>query len=253
MLNSREREGLYQGQFLVGRATSNGLAEAVWTCLREEFGEQPRDFQGPDFLSRLNRARQRLCGAEWRDQCRRFLLEQGLELDHFLLDRFRLRGVAPGADAIPAAVAAFYAHRDCWYANPQAQINLWLPLHDVDGSCSFGFYPEYFQHPVENDSERFDYGQFLSDGGFQSTTQSLVHPRWLANQQPEPPYPVVLKRGEFLLFAASHLHRTLPNRCGRIRFSLDMRLVHREDHLCHRGAPNCDNRSRGDAAVDYAW
>ena len=193
--------------------------------------------------------RQDLAEPAWRDRCRNFLLSLGINLEEFGLDRVRLRGLAPGAEAIPAAAAAFYAHRDCWYANPQSQINLWLPLHDVDSTNSFGFYPQFFTVPVENDSELFDYDQFCRSGGFQSTVQTLVYPCWLAEEQPTPPSAVDLKLGELLFFSASHLHRTLPNRSGQIRFSLDMRLVHRGD----RGAPNCDNRSRGDASADYTW
>lgn len=253
VLDFQDREQLYQGQLLVKTAASNSLGNAVWNCLRDHFGEHPRQFQGPDFLSRLNHVRQILCGPEWRERCRQFLQAQGIPLEQFTLDRFRLRGVAPGAETIPAAAAAFYAHRDCWYANPQSQINLWLPLHDVDATNSFGFYPELFERPVENDSELFDYGQFKDEGGFQSPVATLVHPRWLAPQQPEPPYAVELKYGQFILFAASHLHRSLPNHSSGVRFSLDMRLVHREDEAAGIGAPNCDNRSRGNAARDYAW
>ncbi|MBX3168068.1 MAG: phytanoyl-CoA dioxygenase family protein [Candidatus Eremiobacteraeota bacterium] len=229
------------------------LAKAVGEQLNHTFGPEPRDFQGPDFLARLNSLRAELSGPSWREQCRDFLESLGIRLEEFALDRFRLRGLAPGADQIPAAAAAFYAHRDVWYANPQAQINLWMPLHEVSRQDSFGFYPDLFQTPVENDSEQFDYAKFQSEGGFQSTVQSLVHPRWLAPEQPEPPYAVELRQGELLLFSAAHLHRSLPNRSGRIRFSLDMRLVHRGDAAAGRGAPNCDNRSRGSVLSDYVW
>ncbi len=229
------------------------LLSAVAEPLLHALGPEPRDFQGSDFLARLNGVREELSGPPWRDLCRDFLTSQGICLDEFALDRFRLRGVAPGADNIPAAAAAFYAHRDVWYANPQSQINLWVPLHDVSRQNSFGFYPDLFDEPVENDSEGFDYGQFQAGGGFQSTARTLVHPRWLASDQPAPPYAVELRAGELLLFSAAHLHRSLPNRSGRIRFSLDMRLVHRGDEAAGLGAPNCDNRSRGSVLGDYTW
>lgn len=128
-----------------------------------------------------------------------------------------------------------------------------MPLHDVSRQNSFGFYPDLFDQAVENDSELFDYGKFQSQGGFQSTVQTLAHPRWLAAPQPDPPYAVELQEGHLLLFSAAHLHRSLPNRSGRVRYSLDMRLVHRGDAAAGRGAPNRDNRSRGSAMVDYAW
>ncbi|MFN8606140.1 MAG: phytanoyl-CoA dioxygenase family protein [Vulcanimicrobiota bacterium] len=253
MLSLAEREELYRGRLITGTVAQVSLGDEVWARIREEFGVEPRAYRGEDFLTRLNALRQRLCAPEWRERCRAFLTSLGLDPAQFLVDRFRLRGLAPGADTIPAAAAAFYAHRDCWYANPQNQINLWLPLHDVDGSNSFGFYPEFFERPVENDSERFEYHQFVSGGGFQSTVQDLVHPRWLTEPLPDPSYKVELRRGQFLLFSASHLHASLPNRSGCIRFSLDLRLVHLADRAAGLGAPGCDNRSRGDASIDYIW
>lgn len=253
MLDCQQRRQLYGGKLIAQSDLPGCLAEAVWSQLQEHFGPEPREFGGTDFLARLNRLREELAQPDWRGRCREFLTKLGIPLEQFALDRFRLRGVAPGAERIPAAAAAFYAHRDVWYANPQNQINLWLPLHEVDRSNSFGFYPELFEQPVDNDSETFDYEQFQAGGGFQSTAQTLAHPRWLAAEQPEPPFAVELQRGQCLLFSAAHLHRSLPNHSGRIRFSLDMRLVHREEGEAGVGAPNCDNRSRGSVLPDYAW
>lgn len=253
LLDPAQRSQLYQGELLTRPHLSLDFGHAVVQQIEQVFGPDPRGFVGDDFLPRLNRVREELSGPVWRQLCRDFLVSLGIPLDEFALDRFRLRGVAPGADQIPAAAAAFYAHRDTWYANPQSQINLWLPLHPVSRQNSFGFYTELFDRPVENDSEQFDYGQFQSGGGFQSTVQTLVHPRWLAANQPPPPYAVDLQPGELLLFSAAHLHRSLPNRSGLIRFSLDMRLVHRADEMAGRGAANCDNRSRGSVLGDYVW
>lgn len=253
MLDRPERELLYGGKLIIHELPDQGFASSLWEQLQAHFGENPRDDQGGDFLARLQQVRQELSQSPWGSRCREFLGSLGIDLDEFALDRFRLRGVAPGAESIPAAAAAFYAHRDCWYANPQAQINLWMPLHDVDGSSSFGFYPELFAVPVENDSDGFDYADFVEHGGFQSTARVPVHPHWTAAEQPDPSYCVELKRGSLLLFSASHLHRSLPNRSGRVRFSIDLRLVHRQDHAQGMGAPNCDNRCRGSALADYTW
>jgi len=253
MLDRPERELLYGGRLVTHAVQDQVFAGSLWAQLQAHFGESPRDYRGSDFLARLQLVRQELSQAHWRSLCRDFLQSLGIDLAKFSLDRFRLRGVMPGAENIPAAAAAFYAHRDCWYANPQAQINLWMPLHDVDRLCSFGFYPELFEVAVENESCGFDYDDFVGHGGFQSTAKVPVHPHWTATEQPEPPYCVELKQGNLLLFSAAHLHRSLPNRSGRIRFSLDLRLVHLQDYAQGLGAPNCDNRSRGSALADYTW
>ena len=65
--------------------------------------------------------------------------------------------------------------------------------------------------------------------------------------------PVVLAAGSLLLVSASHLHQSLPNLSDRVRFSIDLRLVHRGDLWAGRGAPNVDNRSSGGALADYTW
>lgn len=253
MLDALQRESLYGGGLMTYPVTIPDFAGALWAQIQAHFGENPRDYQGADHFARLQQLRQELGLAHWRAQCREFLQASGIRLEEFALDRLRLRGVTPGAEKIPAAAAAFYAHRDCWYANPQAQINLWMPLHDVDAECSFGFYPELFAVAVENDSAAFDYQDFVGHGGFQSTAKVPVHPHWTAPEQPEPTHAVELKQGNLLLFSAAHLHRSLPNRSGRTRFSVDLRLVHRQDHARGLGAPNCDNRCRGSALADYTW
>jgi len=288
MLQRPERDELYRGALKV-RKGGLDFVEDLASLLKRHFGENPRQPQ-PDHLQRLTAAREELASSCWRDRTRGWLSRlginglgrqdlgregsgsepsgmgepsgtgeradgegSGVDGESFALDRIRLRGVTPGSHKVKAAEAAFYAHRDTWYANPQAQINLWLPLHDVDGSNSFTFYPDFFEKPVANDSENFDYNAFLQQGGFQKPNSPTVHPRWL--EQPSPPggQPVVLSVGTFLLFAASHLHATLPNLGDQVRFSIDLRLVHRADHKMGRGAPNVDNRSQGSAIQDYVW
>lgn len=202
-------------------------------------------------MQRLGALRESLSQPPWRQRSRDFLEGLNIPLGEFIIDRFRLRGVAPGAQHIAAATPAFYAHRDTWYANPQAQINVWMPLHEVTPENSFGFYPEWFARPADNDSARFDYAEFVAGGGFQNTAQT-VHPRWLG-ENPAPTRAITMPAGQLLLFAAAHLHRTLPNLTDQTRFSIDLRLVHRGDHQQGVGAPNVDNGSRGDAMSDYNW
>jgi hypothetical protein len=251
VLDQKEREQLYQGALLEKSAGSK-FGEQLWLAIRAELGEQPRQPPAGDFLEPLTRLRQSLSQPHWRPLSRQFLSGLGLPVEEFFIDRFRLRGVAPGSHQIAAAAAAFYAHRDTWFANPQAQINLWMPLHDVSQLDSFGFYPQYFAQAVANDSDQFDYEQFVSQGGFQNPNSRLCQPHWLETDPPAS-QPVQLKSGQLLLFSAAHLHATLPNLSPHIRFSIDVRLVHRHDHEQGLGAPNVDNHSRGCVLADYTW
>lgn len=254
MLNETERRLLYQGQLRVAPAGPGGqvFAEEIWTEIRNHFGPSPR-VPSTDFLDRLGSLRAALSLPLWRERSRLFLGGLGLDLEQFAIDRFRLRGVTPGSHLIAAAAPAFYIHRDTWYGNPQAQINLWMPLHDVGPGNSFGFYPELFETAVANDSDRFDYDEFLSQAGFQNPQRSsqAVYPRWLEERAPT--WPVELCYGQMLLFSAAHLHGTLPNLTEEVRFSIDVRLVHRDEAAQGKGAPNLDNRCRGAALKDYTW
>lgn len=249
------RQRLYDGEILAQPATdsSQALVERLEAQIKTCFGPHPRE-AGPDFFARLTQVRAQL-NQDWlRQLCRQIVEEAGFPPEQMALDQLRLRGVAPGSDQLPAAQAAFYAHRDTWYANPQSQINLWIPLHEVSASNSFAFYPAYFSQPIENDSQDFEYQAFAGKGGFQSPgAATLAHfPRALRAIS-EPGQAVELQAGERLWFSAAQLHQTLPNRSQQVRFSVDLRLVHRGDEARGLGAPNVDNRSRGSVLEDYNW
>ena len=247
-------DALYQGQLRTTPASeaSLALAQAADQLIVRHLGESPRQAR-PEFLTRLTAARAELSQGILATLCRNLLAEQGLEPKFLAIDQPRLRGVVPGSQLLEAARPAFYTHRDTWYANPQAQINLWMPLHSVDVANSFALFPQCFARPMANDSDQFDYDQFRHTGFQNPSGSARAHyPRCLEEPQ-EPPLPVVLERAQLLWFSAAHLHQTLPNQTHQIRFSLDLRVVHRPDHEGGRGAPNVDNRSRGSTLEDYRW
>jgi hypothetical protein len=47
----------------------------------------------------------------------------------------------------------FHPHRDTWYSAPMCQLNWWLPIYSIDPDNAMGFYPDYFNVPVKNNSE----------------------------------------------------------------------------------------------------
>lgn len=184
----------------------------------------------------------------------RALLETlGCDPHTVAVDRPRLRAILPGAEQLAAAQPAFYAHRDTWYANPAAQINLWLPLGDYAATQTFWFWPEAFGCFVANDSARFDYADWQRQTGFQNPNPSpeSVYPR--AQDCPGQAEGFACQSGDLLLFAAAQLHQTRPNPGPQIRLSLDLRLVWPEDLGPERQAPDPDNQSRGSTLTDYRW
>lgn len=166
-------------------------------------------------------------------------------------DPARLRIVLPGGHENPAAAAMYYGHRDTWYANPQAMLTWWIPLHDVSVSDSFCFFPDYFDQAVQNDSEIFNFDDWVEEDekkliGWQDKTTGLTaqYPQLLEEPRGTR-VPVECRRGELLLFSGQHLHRTSKQETDFTRFSLDFRTVDVPDQEQGREARNVDNRSTG--------
>lgn len=273
------RDAIYAGQLLraLASAASRRLAARARAAVVEAFagaaptpesapvsgGSPPDPFTrarrawrrlpAPEHYARLGAARAALArdpevlAAAWD-------LLAALDLDGCALDPPRLRAVTPDGHALPAAAAAYGAHRDCWYANPRAQLNLWLPLHAVGVADSFALDLGAFGSPVANDSAAFDLDGFSAQGGFQSA-RAAATAHFPAATDPGRPTTAervpALGADEVLVFSAAHLHRTLPNQGVATRFSLDLRAVHLGDHAAGRGAPCPDDASRGDALGAY--
>jgi hypothetical protein len=190
---------------------------------------------------------------------RRLLGELGLDPARSAFDPVRLRVVAHDGHHNPAAAPVYYAHRDTWYAHPQALVVAWAPLHDVVADETFVFYPDWFDRPAPNDSEAFDYDAWVAKGwslkiGWQDPRAGLTarYPQLTAPLEGARAEGFSARAGDVVLFSGAHLHETRRHALGRTRFSLDVRAVDLDDHARGLGAPNADNRSRGSSVPDYA-
>lgn len=256
------RQRLYTGELMLLPARSAGLrlvARAHALLCREIGTPYPESLHEIWSPSRLHQAIghvRRLLpqDAELRAAYLALFEELGLELAAWRIDQPRLRAVIPGAEQVPAAAPMYYAHRDTWYANPPAQINLWIPLADYPAVQNFVFWPECFDREVPNDSAGFDYVAWKQQTGFQNphAPAGSAYPRAL-EPPPVPPTGFACRRGERLLFSAAQLHQTLANPGPQLRFSLDLRLVCLADAAAGLGAADGDNRSRGSTLADYAY
>lgn len=257
--NSEVREAIYAGKLIriPASAVSLRLVAAVKAAISAEFkSETPHqklqfEIDGGDFYTRISGLRKRLFADKALHAIlAELLVEQGFALAEHALDPCQLRALTHLGHENPLAAPAYTAHRDTWYANPESQINWWMPLYDVTEAETFAFYPAYFDKPVANRSEDFDY-----DGGdvsWRTTGGKPVFPRAEEGSfDATGAQPFALSAGDIILFAASHLHQTVKNATGHTRFSVDFRTVHLGDHAAGKGAPNVDNRSRGCAVKDY--
>ena len=158
----------------------------------------------------------------------------------------------------PLAAPVYHPHRDTWYAHPRALIAWSIPLDDLAADETFVFYPERFRAPVDNDSETFDYGDWVRDGwelkiGWQKARSGVEarYPRAAPGADGGRAVGFACRTGDNLVFSGAQFHATLPQAAGRTRFSLDFRIVDLDDHAAGLGAPDVDNRSRGSSLADY--
>ena len=248
------RAALYAGevQRRAASAASRGLVEIGTERLEQAFTHCA---DSTPFFECLTAARLALAeDPDVRGWTARVLAELGVDADQFLVDAPRLRGVAPGGHRDPLARDAYAIHRDTWYANPRAQINLWIPLQRVGTDTTLSLFPAHFTRAIENDSARFDFDAFQRAGGFQAPAARgrAAFPRAHVAPQGEVLRPA-LEAAEVLLFSGHHLHGPTPHDASAARFSLDLRIVHRRDHQEGRGAIEVDNESRGDASAGYTF
>lgn len=173
--------------------------------------------------------------------------------DDLIGDVLRLRAMPHEAHKKGLSPHSYSAHRDCWYANPQAQLNIWVPLLDVQEGNSFTFYPRYFNRAIANGSARFNYDDFVQKAGFQNTGKIdlSLYPVPLEDIKDNRAASFNAAAGAMVIFSPSHLHQTVLNECDASRFSVDFRVVSQHDIKSGKGAPNVDNRSSGKAEQDY--
>lgn len=260
-LGTPTRRALYQGDLFCAESPELlELVGALGRMVSDTIGVDVRELAyvhrgrtEAQLFELLQQARGQIRAHEpvWRAWIAAWFDRLGADPGQWSCDVVRLRAVSPAMHTIERARAAFAVHRDTWYANPQAQLNVWLPLLEMTAQQSFGFYPSCFNQAVENDSHLFDFDAFMSIAGFQGRSGGrAVYPQALDTSSMAP-HRFAVAQGQALVFSASHLHGTLPNLSDRTRWSIDVRVVHRADEASGRGAANLDNRSTGAAGPGY--
>ena len=263
-----DRHALYAGDIFLAAPTEAslklveaaraGLAEAL-DCAPERIRDAPQQLENADLFARIGKLRKALyLEPRFHDAVRDVIAAYGFDPKRIAFDPLRLRVIRHEGHKNPLAAPVYHPHRDTWYAHPRALIAWWIPLDDLREDETFVFYPDRFAAPVENDSEIFDYGDWVRDGwelkiGWQKLQAGVEakYPRAAPGVDGGRAVGFACKTGENLVFSGAHFHATLPQATGRTRFSLDFRIVDLDDHAAGLGAPNVDNRSRGSALKDY--
>jgi len=180
--------------------------------------------------------------------------ELGFSLEDLYFDAIRIRCVPDRYHENPEAISVSYIHRDPWYANPQCQLNLWIPIYDVKKDAGFRIYPKYFTNPIPNNSNLFDYNEWMEMGGFQANQTPVGKTRIFPSPKIEPmdnsTIDVFGESGELTLFSSHHLHGTSANVSGIARFSLEVRFVCYSHLEQKKGPLKLDNQSIGSTLID---
>lgn len=184
------------------------------------------------------------------------LEEYGCDPDETYYDLPRLRSSTSDNYLTSGIAYAWHPHRDTWYSAPPSQINWWMPVHALDTNNTVAFHPAYWNAPVANDSEKYNY--FLWNQQHRGEAVTKIRgpdprplPRPTETVALEPQIRPVPPVGGMLIFSGAQLHSSVPNDSGVTRYSIDFRIVNRRDALEGIGAPHSDEKCTGTSIRDF--
>jgi hypothetical protein len=175
------------------------------------------------------------------------------ECVHFDLPRMRS---ATAHDYLTSGIAfAFHPHRDTWYSAPQAQINWWFPIYEIEPDNAMALYPECCARRLPNSSETYNYYHWNLESRGAATqqigTDIRTQPKLTEDVELGSELRTITPVGGVFAFSGQQLHATAPNTTDVTRFSIDFRTVHRGDLEEGLGAPSVDARCTGTSLRDF--
>jgi hypothetical protein len=191
-------------------------------------------------------------------ECKRLIRELlagwGADVSEIYFDVPRMRSAAAGDFLTTGIAYAFHPHRDTWYSAPQAQINWWFPIYDIEPANAMAFYPGCFDRAVPNSSETYNYYRWnleRVDVARNVDRDARVQPKITGDVELGPELRVITPVAGVVAFSGQQLHETVPNTTDETRFSIDFRTVHRGDLESGRGAPRSDAACTGTNLRDF--
>lgn len=166
----------------------------------------------------------------------------GYEAETTFEDIRKLRRSPSNPDFWSWRVRALPAHRDGWATNMPHMINWWAPVYAVAPETSVLFYPDYWDHPIANDSANWDLDELMARIRAGNRGDYPLLPTVNAPLPDDLAHPLSIKPGEIVAFSGYHLHASGLNTTGQTRFNIETRTLALQD-LRHEGAPNVDGKA----------
>jgi len=258
------RRQLYEGQLVVYSPTANTLAfcEFARSLIKEAFGDldpETAQYHLPveEYARILGELKPKFIHhPESKQHLRNILGEFGCDPAETYFDVPKLRSSTSDNYLTSGIAYAWHPHRDTWYSAPQSQINWWIPIYELSTENGMAFHPQYWNRPVKNNSDGYNYYEWNKQHRGASVAQYVKEdPRPLPKPTEaidlDPQIRLVGPVGSMVLFSAAQLHSSVPNTSGKTRFSIDFRTVHRGDLARKTGAPWVDERCTGSTIRDY--
>lgn len=264
MSDDERRSRLYAGDIFVYTSRKSVLefAQFARTLIEDAFaGRDPERAQYEmiveDYAALLGRLKpQFIHHPESKRHLQTILSEFECDLERCYFDVPRLRS-STSDDFLTSGIAyAWHPHRDTWYSAPQCQINWWMPVFELASENAMAFHSRYWNRPVKNNSDGYNYYEWNKLYRGAAVTQILKEdprplPRATEDIELEPQLRLICPVGGIIIFSGAQMHSSVPNTSGKTRFSIDFRTVEIEDARTKRGAPKSDERCTGTTMRDY--
>lgn len=257
------RRMLYDGALFALSAPAESTALVTWA--RElslkgmgitDLSSAHKNFDVAEFVRRAGPIKSKFTNdPHTRELCRSLIVAMGHDPQRTYFDLPRLRIVPPSAYLSSGVSYNYKAHRDTWYAHPTQLINYWIPVFDSEENTVMSMYLDYFRTPVKNQSEGWDYDEWVKNSRFAASqnvgAEKRPHPVPLEDLSQTTDVRIIQNAGDILLFSTCQLHASAPHTSDTTRYSFDLRTLDIEDLIEGAGPPNIDAQCTGTTISDF--
>lgn len=258
------RQRLYEGQLLVYSPRPSTLAwiKFARTMITEAFAPfDPQRAQHhmpvEDYAAVLGKLKPAFIHhPESKRHIQNVFREMGCDLEKTYFDVPKMRSSTSGGYLTTGIAYAWHPHRDTWYSALPSQINWWIPIYDIESDNAMAFHPRYWIDAIRNNSSEYNYyeANVMNRGAHVSQMikeDKRILPKPTEPIEMDPQIRLICPAGGIILFSAAQMHSSVPNTSGVTRFSIDFRVVHRDDVVAKKGAPNVDAACTGSNVRDF--